>query len=107
MLDLDSNLFEEKIYDNEEKCLVIFSRKSCHVCQVVHPKLDEIEKEYEGKDFGFYHVDVEEQPALFQRFGLKGVPQVLFFANGEFQGKYAGDKDEEVYTDKIDEILAM
>ena len=57
MLDLDSNLFEEKIYDNEEKCLVIFSRKTCHVCQDVHPKLDEIEKEYEGKDFGFYHVD--------------------------------------------------
>ena len=35
----------------------------------------------------------------------KGVPQVLFFNEGEFLGKYAGKKDEEVYTAKIDEIL--
>ena len=104
MQDLDSNTFEEIIYDEGEPCLVIFSRKSCHVCQEVHPILDDIEPEYEGK-FGFYHVDVEEQKPLFQRFSLKGVPQVLYFNDGEFLGKMAGKKEEQEYRDKIDSII--
>lgn len=105
MLDLNANSFEEIIYDDGKPCLVLFSRKSCHVCQEVHPMLEEIEEEYAGKDFGFYHVDVEDEKDLFNRFSLKGVPQVLFFNEGEFLGKFAGKKEEEVYTDKIEEIL--
>lgn len=105
MEDLNANSFEEVIYDEGKPCLVLFSRKSCHVCQEVHPMLEEIEEEYNGKDFGFYHVDVEEEKDLFNRFSLKGVPQVLFFNDGEFLGKLAGKKEEDVYTAKIDEIL--
>lgn len=106
MQKLDSNMFEEIIYDNEENCLVIFSRKTCHVCQAVKPIIEEIaaDPQYAGK-FGFYTVDVEEQPALFQRFSLKGVPQVLFFSEGEYKGKMAGEKEEEEYRDKIAEII--
>ena len=105
MKELNGATFEEIIYDEGQPALVIFSRKSCHVCQEVHPIIDEIEKQYAGKNFGFYHVDVEDEKDLFNRFSLKGVPQVLFFNDGEFVGKFAGKKEEEVYTDKIDEIL--
>lgn len=105
MEDLNARSFEEKIYDDGEACLVIFSRTSCHVCQEVHPILEEIEKDYAGKPFGFYHVDIEAEKDLFSRFSLKGVPQVLFFNDGEFVGKFAGKKEEEDYTNKIDEIL--
>ncbi|MBE6111806.1 MAG: thioredoxin family protein [Peptococcaceae bacterium] len=105
MQELNASTFEEIIYDDGKPCLVLFSRQSCHVCQEVHPIIEEIEEEYAGKDFGFYHVDIEAEKDLFNRFSLKGVPQVLFFNEGEFLGKYAGKKDEEVYTEKIDEIL--
>ena len=106
MQDLNNDTFEEKIYDNCEKCLVMFSRKDCHVCKEVHPLIEDIEGDYADTDFKFYHVDVEEQKDLFSRFSLKGVPQVLFFDDGEFVGKLAGKKEDEAYTDKIDEILA-
>lgn len=98
--------FEEVIYDNEEPCLVIFSRKTCHVCESVVPILEDLQPEYEGK-FGFYYVDVEEQKGLFQRFSLKGVPQILFFKDGEYQGKLAGAVDEEKVIDKIAEALEL
>ncbi|SHN59677.1 thioredoxin family protein [Desulfitobacterium chlororespirans] len=100
---LDANDFEEVIYNNGEACLVIFSRKTCHVCQGVVPILEELQPTYEGK-FGFYYVDVEEQKPLYQRFSLKGVPQILFFAAGEYQGKLAGAADEEKVIDKISEV---
>ena len=101
---LNSSRFEEVIYDNCEPCLVIFSKKDCHVCKEVVPMLDELHPQYEGK-FGFYYVDVEEDKNLFQRFSLKGVPQVLFFKEGEYQGKLAGKVEEETVEEKIAEVL--
>ena len=102
---INENQFVEKINDEGEKCLVLFSRKSCHVCQEVHPMIEEIEEDYKDKDFGFYHVDIEEQKDLFSKFTLKGVPQVLFFDNGDCIYKVGGKQEEDVYTDKIDAIL--
>ncbi|MDQ7093557.1 thioredoxin family protein [Desulfosporosinus sp. PR] len=101
---LNSGSFEEKIYDNGEPCLVIFSRKTCHVCQEVVPVLEEMQLQYAGK-FGFYYVDVEEQTTLFQRFSLKGVPQILFFKAGDYQGKLVGAVEEEKVADKIAGVL--
>jgi len=101
---LNSNRFEEIIYDNCEPCLVIFSRKTCHVCKEVVPMLEELQPQYEGK-FGFFFVDVEEDKSLFQRFSLKGVPQILLFNEGEYQGKLAGNVDEEKVEEKIAEVL--
>ncbi len=102
---LKPDRFDEVIYDKSEACLVIFSRKSCHVCQEVVPMLAEISEKYEGK-FSFYRVDVEEDKDLFTRFSLKGVPQILFFRNGEYIGKLAGKVKENEVENKIDELLA-
>ncbi|CDX04724.1 thioredoxin 1 [Desulfitobacterium sp. LBE] len=101
---LDSKSFEEKIYDNGERCLVIFSRKSCHVCKEVVPVLEELAPNYEG-EFGFYYVEVEDNKELYQTFSLRGVPQILFFNEGEYCGKFAGEVEEEQVQAKISEIL--
>lgn len=101
---LNSNSFEEIIYDNGEPCLVVFSRKTCHVCQEVVPALEELAPRYEGK-FGFYYVDVEENKALYQRFSLKGVPQILFFNEGQYQGKMAGKIEDEQVEAKIAGVI--
>jgi len=101
---LNSSRFGEVIDDNQESCLVIFSRKSCHVCQGVVPILEEFQPQFEGQ-FGFYYVDVEEDKALYQRFSLKGVPQILFFKDGEYQGKISGAVEEEDVEEKITDVL--
>ena len=97
--------FQERVYDDGEPCLVLFSRKDCHVCQEVHPVLEGLAEEYADQDFGFYNVDVDEQRDLFQKMALKGVPQVLIFKDGEQVARIAGSQDEDKYVEKIDEIL--
>ena len=104
LLKLDSKSFEEKIYDNGEKCLVIFSRKTCHVCKEVVPVLEELAPNYED-EFGFYYVDVEDNKELYQSFSLKGVPQILFFSEGEYLGKLTGEVEDIEVQEKIAEIL--
>lgn len=101
---LNSNRFGEVIDNNKESCLVIFSRKSCHVCQAVVPILEELQPQFEG-EFDFYYVDVEEDKDLYQRFSLKGVPQILFFKDGEYQGKLSGAVEEEDVEEKIVDVL--
>lgn len=101
---LDSNSFDEVIYDNAEAGLVVFSRKSCAVCQEVLPILEEIQSKYSDK-YSFYYVDVEKQKNLFKRFSLKGVPQILFFNDGEYKGKLAGNVAEEEVENKILQIF--
>ncbi|MCF8038298.1 MAG: thioredoxin family protein [Desulfohalobiaceae bacterium] len=101
---LTENSFVKVIYDNAEPCLVIFSRKSCHVCQHVVPILEELQSDYQGK-FGFYYVDVEEDPTLQQRFSLKGIPQILYFNDGDFRGKQVGKVDDDQIKEKIDSVL--
>jgi thioredoxin 1 len=101
---VDSNGFDEAVYDNFETCLVAFTKKECHVCKDVFPRVEEIHGQFEGK-MSFYSVDVEDEKDLYKRFSLKGVPQLLFFKDGEFEGKLAGDVDEDDIQEKIEELI--
>jgi len=101
---LNAATFEEIIYDNCENCLVVFSRKTCHVCAEVVPMVEEVAEMYKDK-LGFYYVDVEKEKGLYNRFSLRGVPQLLFFKDGEYQGKLSGEVEEEQLEEKIAEVL--
>ncbi|TGE37373.1 thioredoxin [Desulfosporosinus fructosivorans] len=101
---LDAKTFDEIIYDKAENCLVVFSRKTCHVCAEVVPMVEGISENYKDK-LGFYYVDSEEQRDLYNRFSLRGVPQLLFFKDGEYQFKLAGKVEEEELEEKIAELL--
>jgi thioredoxin 1 len=99
-----SNTLIEAINDRQIPILVIFSRENCHVCQEVVPKVEDISKKYEGK-ISFYYVDVETDKSLFKKLFLRGVPQLVFFKNGELCGKLAGNLEEEDIEEKINDLL--
>lgn len=94
--------FEEVVEDGGEHCLVLFSRTSCTVCQSVHAKLETLKDDYPRVPF--YEVDVEEQPSLMAKRHLKGVPQTLFFADGEIRARITGDTSEDEFADRIEEL---
>ncbi len=97
---LNTAAFEEIVENDGEKCLVMFSRKSCTVCQSVHAKLEALKDDYPSVPF--YEVDVEEQPRLMAKQHLKGVPQTLFFADGEARSRITGDASEDDFADRIE-----
>ena len=105
MLELNEKLFSEKITKNQENCVVLFSKATCHICQQVMPILEELETEYEKQPVSFCHVDAVAEKNLMERLSLKGVPQVLFFQHGESRGKYAGIREAEEYKEKIEALL--
>ncbi len=102
MKDLRKTSFEETVYDDEESCLVLFSRKTCPICASVTYKLNELEDEF--KDIPFYHIDSEAETELMNRFKLKGVPQVLLFSQGKEQKRLVGDNDIDDYAEAIESL---
>lgn len=100
---LSQKEFDEFVIEEEQNCIVLFSRKDCHVCQAVHPMLEDLEADY--GEISFYQVDVEEEPTLFQKYGGKGVPQVISFQDGEIVKRLAGQQDEDDYVEQIEDIL--
>jgi thioredoxin 1 len=103
---LNATDFDDVVYEKGGPCLVVFSRKDCHVCKKVVPALQELQSRYEGR-FGFYHVDIEESASLFRRFSLKGVPQILYFDRGQFKGKQVGLVGDDEVEEKITGILEV
>lgn len=102
---LNSRAFEEIVENEGKACLVIFSRKTCSVCQEVHTILEDIMQDYKDSGFGFYNVDVEEEEELFRRFHLKGVPQVMLFDGGNLKTCLSGLQDEDAYIDEINKYV--
>lgn len=100
--ELNAAAFEEIVEDGGDRCLVLFSRESCTVCQSVHSKLETLEGEY--PDVPFYGVDVEKQPRLMAKFHLKGVPQTLFFTGGELRSRITGDASEDDFAERIESL---
>lgn len=104
MKKLNAAAFREYVENEEEMCIVTFSRKSCHVCQSIHMVLEDLELDYKDKIL-FYEVDVEEEPALFEKMMLKGVPQVCIFSDGEVLEKLAGSHEDEDYINLIEKYI--
>jgi thioredoxin 1 len=97
---LDADSFERNVIEGRGKCLIVFSRQNCHVCAEVVPMLEELAPEL-ASECAFYYVDVEEQASLYKTYPLKGVPSLMFFKDGDYQGKLAGPVTEEQVREKI------
>ena len=103
MKKLGPEAFEELVEDGGQKCLVLVSRKTCHVCQEVHPKIEALEADY--PNYTFYEIDVEQQPTILPKYHLKGVPQTMFFAGGNVKAVISGDAPEDDFAEKIEEFM--
>ena len=79
---LNHAAFEELVLEEERPCLVLFSRRDCHVCQAVHPILEDLEPDYEA-DLSFYQIDAGGRARPVPEVRRQGVPQVLSFQSGE------------------------
>lgn len=104
MKDINTEKFEETVYDDEATAVIFFHRQGCYVCEELSVLLDELNEDFSGKAV-FASVDVEAENELFSRFGLKGVPQVILFKSGSPVKTISGLKDGSVYNEEIAKLI--
>jgi thioredoxin 1 len=74
--------FEDEVLQSDKPVIVDFWAEWCGPCHAVAPVLDRIVEESNG-DLKLVKVNIDEQPALSQRFGVQSIPTMILFKNGE------------------------
>lgn len=96
--------FEEIVLKSEIPVLVDFWAEWCGPCKMIGPIVDELGNEYEGKA-KIVKVDVDNNPATASSQGIRNIPTILFFKNGEVVDKQVGAVPKQVLAEKIDKLL--
>jgi thioredoxin 1 len=74
--------FEEEVLQSDKPVIVDFWAEWCGPCHAVSPVLDRIVEE-RGDELKLVKVNIDEQPALSQRFGVQSIPTMILFKDGE------------------------
>ena len=99
----DSN-FDEVVTKSDKPVLVDFWAEWCGPCRMVGPVVEELAKEYEGKAV-IGKVNVDENPDISVKFGIRNIPALLYFKNGEIVDKQIGAAPKSILVEKLENQL--
>jgi thioredoxin 1 len=95
--------FEKAVLQAPMPVLVDFWAPWCGPCKMITPLLDEIAKESGGR-FRIAKVNIDDEPALMQRFNVRAVPTLLLFHSGEVRDQIVGVAAKKAIVDKLEAL---
>jgi thioredoxin 1 len=100
----DAN-FDEQVLQNEQPVLVDFWAVWCGPCKAIAPIVDGVAATYAGK-LKVAKVNVDQNGATPSRYGIRGIPALLFFKGGKVADQIVGYVPQDVIEEKIKRLLA-
>ncbi len=102
---LTEDNFEREVLKSVQPVLVDFWADWCAPCHQIAPAIEELAHEFDGSAT-IAKLNVDEQPELARRYGIRSIPSLLFFRSGEAVDRIAGVQPKRVLSEKLAELVA-
>ena len=96
--------FQAEVLSNTKPVLVDFWAEWCGPCRMVSPIVDELGADYADK-LDVVKVNVDEEPALAQQYGITGIPALLVFKGGEIAKTMVGAKPKAILVQDLADFI--
>ena len=105
VLEVSDATFDQEVLQSEQPVLVDFWAVWCGPCKAIAPIVDSMAATYAGK-LKVAKVNVDENGATPSRYGVRGIPALLFFKGGKVADQIVGYVPQDVVEEKIKSLLA-
>jgi thioredoxin 1 len=103
-IEINETNFESEVLKSDQPVLVDFWAEWCGPCEMLGPVLDEIAREQAGR-VKITKVNVDENPALAQRFGIQSIPTLLYFADGQLRNQLVGAANKKRIVSDLEALV--
>jgi len=103
-LEVNDSNFEEVVIKSDKPVIVDFWAEWCGPCRMIAPIVEELSQEYAGKIL-VTKCDVDSNPGVASKYGIRNIPTVLFFKDGKIADKQVGAVPKSNFVTKLNAII--
>ena len=96
--------FNSDVLESDKPVLVDFWAEWCGPCQILIPIIEELSLEYQSK-VSIGKLNVDNHPSIATKYGVRSIPCLLFFKNGEVQKQIMGSVPKSEIATALDELI--
>lgn len=104
IVELTSSKWETEVLNSKGIVMVDFWAPWCGPCRIIAPTIEEIANEYAGK-VKVAKLNTDENPDIATRYGIMGIPTIMFFKDGQRVDQIVGVVPKSVLKSKLDSLL--
>ncbi len=103
--DVSDTSFETDVLQSDSPVLVDFWAAWCAPCRMLAPTVEAVAEKYAG-NARVVKLNVDENPSISQRYGIKGIPTLILFKNGKEEERVVGATSKEAISRMIEKHVS-